>query len=167
MKTIVCLSLSWVLFFSSCSKEGPQGPMGLQGKQGPAGPQGPAGQDGNASVIQFSYNGFTLGGSSKIDLPVDESKLEKSLVYVYVKYTGFWYPLPGYVGNNSYKIYFYPQPTVSSLFIRRITGSSDVGISAMRVIVVEANEVADARLLSSSLDYSNYRAVCIYYGIAE
>jgi hypothetical protein len=52
------LLIVMILFFASCTKEGPAGPAGATGPAGPAGPtgaQGPKGDTGTANVI---YSGW-------------------------------------------------------------------------------------------------------------
>lgn len=109
-----CVALMIALV--SCEgKQGDAGPAGPAGAQGPAGPAGPAGQDGQdgggSSALIISTGQVvtddTTGGfiTGIPDLSAEEdSLLSNSVVLVYLKAQGVYWPMPGIISFGGGKV---------------------------------------------------------------
>ncbi|MBD2755373.1 collagen-like triple helix repeat-containing protein [Spirosoma validum] len=173
------LAFSITLFFVACKsgesgesgEPGPQGqagPAGPTGATGPAGPQGPAGQNGNANVIQISYGAKswanTVDASVELNLTgVNADFVSKSAYFTYVTTGTLWYSIPGGVSSyGEFRTYISPAAT-STLFIKRLTTGTVLSATAVRVVLIPANDLRNGR--KAAVDYTNYEEVKQYYNL--
>jgi hypothetical protein len=160
--------------------QGPAGPGGATGPGGPPGPTGPAGPTGTANVIYSGWQYATGFSDSTIDnsaLKVGYVKapsltatiLNSGTVLIYMTYGGGIFPLP-YTSNAGGKpntINF--TPMLSKILISRFThdNSNSVALSTLlqyRYIIIPGS-VSGGRMATPPPDYTDYKAVCTYYGI--
>ncbi|WP_126973966.1 hypothetical protein [Gynurincola endophyticus] len=154
------------------------------------GDQGPPGEDGNANVVQYNFGAFNHSGAEvQQNFALSKNDFEQSMVYVFVQYNNFWYPLPGTIGSTySYRVFYRPMENSTDLFINRLAGSGSQPFSAMRVIAVRVNSTitvggnfrngADKTDLivkgannelytTNQLNVMDYKTFCSSLGIAE
>ncbi len=160
--SIKILSLAVIaasLIFTSCKKE--------------VGPQGEPGVDGNANVIQISFGSKTItsGGFIELTLPgITKEIAEKSMILTYGQNGGLWYQLPGFGlnGTREFRTYFEASDPNSLLTIRMITtGAGSETFSAIRVIVIPANNLVNGRLSQPPYDINNYESVRSYFNLPK
>ena len=170
------LAFSITLFLVACKsgesggsgEPGPQGPTGATGPAGSAGPQGPAGQNGNANVIQIIYGAKswanTTGTSVELTLTgVNADFVSKSAYFAYVSTGSLWYSIPGEVSSHGeFRTYISPAAN-STLFIKRVSTGSTLNATAVRVVLIPANDLRNGR--KAAVDYTNYEEVKQYYNL--
>lgn len=178
MRTIKFMSvffLSLSLLLTSCSKEGPQGEKGPQGE---VGSQGPKGDVGSANVIYSDW----LKISGDRDSTVDGSKLKvnylaaprlttdllkNSFIQVYMRFGTTIFPLPytGNAGSKANTVSFIPMEKKICLtrFTHDNSGTLGFGAVEFRYIIIPGG--VSARMASPAVDFSDFDAVCEYYGI--
>ncbi len=170
--------LAMLLLAMACTKEssevGPQGDPGAQGAQGPAGAQGPTGatgpqgQAGNADVRQITFGSQTWANTAGISVTltlngINQEMAEKSAFFTYLKSTS-WYPVPGEVSSyGEFRTYLTPLSN-STLYIKRVTTGLALTASGVRVVVIPANVLSNAR---QAVDFSNYEAVKKAYNLPD
>ncbi|WP_462251755.1 hypothetical protein [Ekhidna sp.] len=160
--------------------EGPEGPPGPEGATGPTGPIGPIGQNGSdgqngqngqdgedADVTQYNYPGFThTGVFVQFAIPKSYEEISESVVLGYAEYSGFWYPIPGYVlSTYEYRIFIDEGDTSSETAFNmvRVEGTGDQTFTALRILVIPAITVTNGR--NAGIDFSDYEAVAEYYNL--
>jgi hypothetical protein len=154
------------------------------------GDQGPAGEDGNANVVQYNFGPFNhIGSEVERNFALSKNDFEQSMVYVFVQFNNFWYPLPGNIGSTTtYRIFFSPINNSTDLYINRIAGTGTQAFTAMRVIAVRVNNTitvggnfrngtdktdlivkgANNELYTTNqLNVMDYKTFCSSLGIAE
>lgn len=172
--------LAMLLLAVACTKEsgevGPKGDTGAQGPQGPAGPQGPTGstgpqgQTGNADVRQITFGSKnwvnTVGTSVNLTLSgINGEMAEKSAFFTYLKTTTLWYPVPGEVDfYGEFRTYLTPGAN-SILYVKRVTTGSALTASAVRVVIIPANTLTNAR--QAAIDFNDYNAVKKAYNLPD
>lgn len=196
MKTILLLvrRISTVLlvasFFAACAKEGPAGPAGEQGPPGPTGatgqqgPKGDKGDEGNANVKVFTKDittaaWTTIGTANEGFLELDISAPDVltadvvnnwvNLVYVYTSdAAGPWAQLPYYTERD---IRVRADISVGHLILKRDQDGrpeTQSWFDKVRLVCIKPSSSGSLTRHSAPLpDFSNYRAVCNYYGIDE
>lgn len=159
---------------TACRKEGPQGPAGIQGEQGEQGetgaqgPAGPKGATGTANVIYSAWLDIDLKSGiyagtyyAKISAPkLTQALFDKGILKVYVRHNTMEWEIPN--------------PNFRDLYLRFSVGfveffspqdwDANSGYQ-YRYILVPGGTAA--RRSAPEVDYSNYRAVCRFYGISE
>ena len=164
IKNLILVFAVITLAVSSCKKEA-----------------GPAGKDGNANVKSITFlNPITNSTGWSDTLPgVTYQSLSNSLVLVYIQDQGCtpnWYSVPGLGCNASYTARFYTSysgisdtvTTLGNLALLNPDGSfgaSNQTISKLRVIVAPASTYVTGG--KKEVDYSDYKATCRYFNIAE
>ncbi|WP_342082997.1 hypothetical protein [Dyadobacter sp. OTU695] len=114
-KLLLFASVVLMIAMVSCKGDdgavGPAGAAGAQGPAGPAGPAGPKGEDGASSsaliistgqVDTDSTGGFITGVSDLT--PAEDSAFSSSVVLVYLKAQGVYWPMPGLISFGGGKI---------------------------------------------------------------
>jgi hypothetical protein len=121
-----------LLFFLSCTKQGPAGATGATGTQGPPGAQGSTGSqgpEGNANVTTVIFQNVTLteNGNTMFNIPaITQAILDSGVVVAYYQGLGgdTWFSLP---------VYYLSGGTLTSITLYDLQlGSAtlkDVGIS--------------------------------------
>ena len=171
--TVVAATLltSSFLFTQCQGPEGPAGPAGPQGVAGPAGAQGAAGQNGNANVIQVTFNeAFSPTISKLFTLPstISSDILNSSSVLVYVRTSndpGNLYQIRGLISSDDFR--YILTPSTRSLQIRRATGTYVSSITMTKVIIIPANSLINGRVGLPDIDFSDYNAVKKYYNLPD
>lgn len=147
---------------SSCKKE--------------VGPAGPAGTNGNANVKAFIFNNPITNSWVWTGTLTGVTDLDSSLLLAYVEdatCVGLWYSVPGVGCFANYTTRLSsslggPNVVVLDLQLLNPDGSFTPHISAtlskIRIIVAPASSVIIGK---REIDYSNYKAVCKYYGLQE
>ncbi len=177
MKTrnLILLFTVIAVSFSSCKKEaGPTGPAGTNGINGTNG------TDGNADVKSITFNNPITNSYYFTDtLPgVNYNVLGNSLVLTYIQdpnCTPNWYSVPGLGCSAVYSARVFTTvpggsdtlTTLLSLELRTPDGTSistNHTISKLRVIVAPASTILTGK---KETDYSDYKATCRYFNIAE
>jgi hypothetical protein len=175
-----------VLAVSSCEgPEGPAGPKGDTGAAGPAGPAGPAGEDGTGGgagaailsigEIETTEDGGVLGRIGIDSLTADEQGLyESSVVMVYVRAQGVWWPLPGTVifDNEKASDFTFIHGVENSTFfvdIINIRWYEDVEEAPMRTFEDVRIILVPGELLRSSaeVDWKDYNKAVAALGLSE
>lgn len=178
-KTATVLAMTVLVLATACTKEsgvgpegatGPQGPQGVAGPQGPAGPAGPQGQPGNADVRQITFGSKnwanTVGTSVSLTLNgVNQETAEKSAFFTYLKADGNWYPVPGEVSSyGEFRTYLIASAN-STLYVKRVTAGSVLNATAVRVLLIPANALTNAR--QAAIDFNDYEAVKKAYNLPD
>ena len=179
-KTATSLAMTMLVLATACTKEasevgpkgdtGAQGPQGVAGPQGPAGPAGPQGQTGNADVRQITFGSKswanTTGALVELTLNgINQEMADKSAYFTYLKYGGYWYPVPGEVSSaGEFRTYMFPGAK-SLLGIRRVTTGFALTATAVRIVIIPANALTNAR--QAAIDFSDYNAVKKAYNLTD
>lgn len=189
-KTPAILFFLTLFLFSACTKDGPagpageQGPPGTTGQQGAKGDKGDKGNEGNANVKVFtqdiSKSTWTMVGSStngylKLDisapqvLTTDVVTNWVNLVYVHTSdATGPWFLLPYYSERD---IRVTADVQTGKLTLKRDQEGkpyTQSWFNTVKVVCIKPSSVGTlARQSGPPPDYSDYKAVCRYYGISE
>lgn len=162
---------------------GPAGPAGAQGPAGPAGPAGADGEDGSASsaliissgtVTTDSTGGFITGISDLT--PAEDSLLSSSVVLVYLKAQGVYWPMPGIISFGGGKVSsftFVHAVAQSTFFVELIptdwNENQDTPPSRtfedIRVVIVPGT-ILDGRL-SSEIDFKSYEKTIAALGLTD
>ncbi|WP_353717720.1 hypothetical protein [Dyadobacter sp. 676] len=109
-KLLLFASVALMIALVSC--EGKQGDVGPAGAQGPAGPAGPAGKDGidgampmiiSTGVDTTDEEGGIVVGIPNLN-PQEDSLLRSSVVLVYLKAQGVYWPMPGLISFGGGKV---------------------------------------------------------------
>lgn len=176
------LAATMMVFLSQCSKEGPQGPAGAQGTAGPKGDKGDKGDVGAANVMSKTFQAADISWSSTtifgtnykvatLNIPqLTSSIVDNGIVMVYGAFLFGepWTALPVSIFESGVTRYFFFSVKTGSVVLR-YSQSNNVSPGspsvAFKVVIVPGNNIA--RLASPSMDYSDYKAVCEYYGIGE
>jgi hypothetical protein len=173
MKIFSLLLISGILIsFSACKKgdTGPEGPAGPAGPAGPVGPVGPQGIVGNANVTQYTFAGVNFATAvANLAVPTTADSTNRSAWFVYlVRSSGNVYPLPGFGvnGSSDYRVYWSHFNSNANFTITRVSGPGE-DYSAIKIIRIYANSVVPLSSVrnSSKVNFSDYRAVCEYYGL--
>ncbi|OJV13342.1 MAG: hypothetical protein BGO21_15585 [Dyadobacter sp. 50-39] len=121
-KLLLFASVVLMVVMVSCKGDdgavGPAGPAGAQGPAGAAGPKGDKGDDGASSsaliiatgAVSTDTTGQNIGGyvTGISDLtPAEDSLLSSSVVLVYLKAQGAWWPMPGIISFGGGKVSSY------------------------------------------------------------
>jgi hypothetical protein len=189
----MCALLLAASFFTACTKEGPAGPAGpagatgatgATGQQGPKGDKGDKGDQGDANVKVYTKDISTaiwtvIGTSTQGYLQLDISAPDiltsdvvnnwVNLVYVYTSdAAGPWAQLPYYTERD---ILVRAQISVGHLILTRSQDgepSTQSWFYTVRLVCIKPSSSGSLTRHSAPLpDFSNYRAVCAYYGIDE
>lgn len=122
-KLLLFASVVLMVYMVSCKgDDGAVGPAGAAGAQGPAGPAGPAGKDGEdgtsgggalilssgavvTDTAADNKGGFITGIPDLT--PAEDSLLSSSVVLVYLKAQGVYWPMPGVVSFGGGKVSSY------------------------------------------------------------
>lgn len=171
--------------FMSCTKEGPVGPKGPAGEQGVKGDQGEKGDQGNANVKVFTKDisaatWETVGSSSdgylKLDISAPTVLTQDvvdnwvNLVYVYTSEVGYapWTLLPIYSTRN---VRVTGTVLVGHLILQRDQDGephTQSWFNKVKLVSIKPSSIgALGRMEAPPIDYSDYQAVCNYYGIEE
>jgi hypothetical protein len=176
--------------FTACTKEGPtgpageQGPPGATGQQGPKGDKGDKGDAGNANVKVYtkdisSATWTTVGTSASgyLELDISVPKVLTSdvvnnwvnLVYVYTSdASGPWAQLPYYTERN---IRVRAEINIGHLILKRDQDgrpSTQSWFNQVKLICIKPSSSGSlARKTGPLPDFSDYHAVCSYYGLEE
>lgn len=147
----IAVMLSLSVLVSSCSKDGEKGdpgPTGPTGPAGAAGPTGPAGPTGNGNVVQYNFNGFKHTGADVFKtFLLTRENYERSILYTFLGYSTFWYPIPGFVNSTTieYRTYFSsPSTTTTGIYLKRAAGAGEQTFVGMRIFAVKSNSVVNA-----------------------
>ncbi|RRA97749.1 hypothetical protein [Larkinella rosea] len=190
LRTVVAIFMMSCVVFSSCQSlegpegpQGPQGPAGANGAKGDKGDKGDKGADGTANAQQINYSARNHEGLTDLLLPlpqaINRDIVEKSVFYVYVKQSvqkangeedSYWFSIPGEtIKGNAYTHFVSPGngQTLAGVFLRRTVNfqTGNEYFEAIRVVVVTADKVSNGRL--AAVDFSNYEAVRMAYGLPE
>jgi len=176
-KTATLLVMTMLVLATACTKEasevGPEGATGPQGPQGVAGPQGPSGpqgQAGNADVRQISFGSQnwanTAGASVTLTLNgINQEMAEKSAFFTYLKVNSLMYPVPGEVSSyGEFRTYLTPAAN-STMYIKRVTTGVTLTAAAVRVVIIPANVLTNAR--QAAIDFTDYNAVKEAYNLPD
>ncbi len=190
IKNNFCFAVAFSFLIVSCTKEGPAGPAGQQGSvgatgaQGPKGDKGDKGDPGNANVMEFIKDistavwttvGTSSAGYLKLDisapntLTTDVVNNWVNLVYVYSSDgAGPWVQLPYYTERN---IRVRAEISVGLLTLKRDQDGkpfTQSWFNKVRLICIKPTSTGTISRQSAPLpDFSDYHAVCRYYGLSE
>lgn len=170
----------------SCNKAGPQGPAGPKGDKGDTGASGaagatgatgPQGATGTANVIYSDWITITQSqwqgiGTATITTNISVPKLtaairDNGVILVYHLYLGTAKLLPyAYSATGDYLDFTF---VVGSITIRDYhqDGSNVAAFSNVQFRYVLMPGGVHARIAMPPPDYSDYSAVCEYYGIPK
>lgn len=164
------LSASMVFLLTACpSATGEVGPIGPKGDKGDTGAQGPAGQNGNANVIQVTFNEtFAPTSSKSFTLPstITSDMLNSSAILVYVRTSNdptLLYQIPGLISADDFR--YILTPGTRLLQIRRAAGTYVSSITMTKVIIIPASNLINGR--KAAIDYSNYEEVRKAYNLPD
>ncbi|PWJ60647.1 hypothetical protein CLV98_101832 [Dyadobacter jejuensis] len=169
--------------------EGPQGEVGPQGEKGDTGAQGPAGQDGEDGEDGDGTGSLPLLMSSGADSTATDGNyytglsglsesgiaiLEKSVVLVYIKSGGVYWPLPGIVtfGQTAASNFTFVHGIEDDLFfvdIYQTNWSEEVDnapvrkFEDVRVVIMPTQDLARQDL---EVDFNNYEEVVAKLGLS-
>jgi hypothetical protein len=152
--------------------EGAVGPAGLAGAQGAQGVQGPIGQAGNANVRLYTFgpqNFPTVGYSDlQISTTLDTMNMSAWNTYLYYEPIDRWYFLPahGVGGQTQYRISMSHLDNKVSVYIDKV-GPGEVYSKASVIRVYANTTLPGGRTQAPDIDFSDYDAVCRYYGLAK
>jgi hypothetical protein len=152
--------------------KGDPGLDGQKGDKGETGETGQVGQNGNANVIQITYEkDYPPNPGSNFSFPweISIADIEKSLLFVYIQVEGntptsfnkgVWYAVPGSTSNT-------PGDTFSSQFfssvgqfdVTRVSGNSVRMITKTKAILIPAAKLYNLRQAAPEIDYTDYNAV--------
>ncbi len=150
--------LGTLFLISSCKKEA-----------GPAGPAGTNGKDGNANVIlyKFAGNDFSVNSDVIRNITMTEDSFNKYTWLAYLLYNGsLTYQVPGFCANGSseYRFYTETKPGVSqAINIKKVSGSGEI-YDSVKIVGINISKIYGKK---DPVDYSDYKAVCKYYGLPE
>lgn len=191
---LIVFALSTIL---SCEgpegPQGPQGPTGPQGAQGPQGEQGPIGPQGiagNANVVLYVYGSANFTSTVSYLIPdMTVEKMDTSLVVGYFNPDEYdedvWISLPGIVvidGNNYIIVDYLASYDADNYNMILTTLNIDGSINStpktwrkFRIFVIPASTVVPAGrvadfesdLLNTGIDFTDYAAVCDYFGFSQ
>lgn len=136
-------------------------------KKGDVGPAGPA---GNANVVQYSFpgNNFTSISSINLGITTTADTMNRSAYLIYlVRASGNTYQVPGrgLSGDSEYRMLLYYSGGKANITITRQSGPGE-DYASIRVIRIYSNAVLPGgRFANPVVDWSNYDAVCAYYGL--
>lgn len=170
--------------------QGTQGPAGSQGEQGEQGPIGPQGMTGNANVVLYEYGSVNFTSVVSYLIPdMTVEKMDTTLVIGYFNPSEYdedvWISLPGIVvinGNNyiivNYMASFDADSYSMILTTLNVDGSLNTSSKTWRKFrifvipastVIPAGRVADFQsdLSKSGIDFTDYTAVCDYFGFSQ
>jgi len=173
--------------------QGTQGPAGLQGDQGPQGEQGPIGPQGvtgNANVVLYEYGSVNFTSVVSYLIPdMTVEKMDTTLVIGYFNPSEYdedvWISLPGIVainGNNyiivNYMASFDADSYSMILTTLNVDGSLNASSKTWRKFrifvipastVIPAGRIADVQtdLSNAGIDFTDYAAVCDYFGLSQ
>lgn len=194
LSRLLAFALVFSFIFMSCTKEGsvgPKGPAGEQGVKGDKGDKGDKGNkgdkgdQGNANVKVFTKDlstavwetvGTSNDGYLKLDISAPTVLTQYvvdscvNLVYVYTSEVGYapWTLLPIY---SKRKVRVTGTILVGHLILQRDQDgrpSTQSWFYAVKLISIKPSSTgALERLEAPPVDYSDYQAVCKYYGIEE
>lgn len=180
-KLLLFASVVLMIAMVSCKGDdgavGPAGAAGPQGPAGAAGPKGDKGEDGASSsaliistgAVSTDTAGQNIGGyiTGISDLtPAEDSLLSSSVVLVYLKAQGVWWPMPGIVsfGNSKVSSYtfihgvedktFFVQLIVTDWSENQATPPKRT-FEDVRIVIVPGEVISGGRLSAETLkDYN-------------
>jgi hypothetical protein len=174
MYSIFCLTFILILFVSCEGDDGAVGPAGAQGVPGPAGPegpQGPVGIAGNANVRQYSFGAynFTALAFAQLQVTTTLDTMNRSVwnTYLYYEPNSRWYMVPGFGpgASTQYRISLGHETDKVNIYIDK-TGVGE-NFSQVRVVRIYANSIMPGgrEVSLPKIDFTDYEAVCDYYGL--
>lgn len=165
------------IFFTSCSKEGPEGPTGPQGAAGPTGAQGPAGAKGDPGTANVIYSQWTdtltyyLTSGTTTDTIFGDLEVPaltadilnhgdmKVYVNLYTADDPYVISLPYYTGTGGFiEAYF---------FIGGIEILSNLNIDGLPLRYVLIPGGTSARKAGPTVDWNDYNAVKKYLNLKD
>ena len=180
-KLLVIAWVSLIVLTIGCKgPEGAVGPAGEKGETGATGPAGPAGEGGGASALILSSgadtteaDGSFIRGISELTAD-DQEFLESSVVLVYIKAQGVYWPLPGVVsfaaGQQS-NFTFYHGIDQKTFFVEIFqtdwSGTATAApvriVQDVRVVILPATTLR----LNAEVNFNNYEETIASLGLTE
>lgn len=187
-KLLLFASVVLMIAFVSCKGDdgavGPAGPAGAQGPPGPAGPAGEDGEDGagtlpliitTGQVVTDDSTGGYITGIPNLT-PAQDSALSSSVVLVYIKAQGVYWPMPGLVsfGGGEVSSYTFVHGVQDATFFVELLPTDWNGTSNtppkrtfqdLRVVIIPGELVEAGRL--SAETFKDYNKTINALGLTE
>ncbi|ACT94135.1 hypothetical protein [Dyadobacter fermentans] len=182
-----CVALT-IAFVSCKGDDGAVGPAGPAGAQGPAGPAGPAGEDGedgtgssafilSTGQVTTDTTGGFITGQEDLD-PSEDSLFRSSVVMVYLKAQGVYWPMPGIIafgGNKVSSFTFIHGVEDGTFFVELLpTDWSEQQTNApartfedIRIVIIPGTLLEPGGRLNAEIDFKSYEKTIAALGLTD